>query len=316
MAAHNCIGLIGAGLLGTAIAERLLQAGYGLVVHDVNADRSAMMKELGAESVGCAADVTKECRRTILCLPDSNVVDRVLTSVLPALKPGSFILDTTTGDPVVEAEWGTRLAERHVSLIDATVLGSSQQMRDGEAVMILGGDDASMEKCRDIIEALVPLSFPVGACGSAQSMKLVVNLVLGLNRAALAEGLHFARSQGLDIARTLEILRSGAAYSRIMDTKGEKMIRENFQAQARLSQHLKDVELMLTVAERAVVELPISTIHRDLLKHADNLGFGQLDNSAIVKAWDSFRTRKSYQTMDDAPTQQDERTVTTDNERR
>ena len=132
MAATDRVGLIGAGLLGTAIAERLLHAEYGLVVYDVSADRLAMMRELGADSVARAVDVTEACRRTILCLPNSDVVDQVLTSVLPTLKPGGFILDTTTGDPVAETEWSIRLSERSVSLIDATVLGSSQQMREGK----------------------------------------------------------------------------------------------------------------------------------------------------------------------------------------
>lgn len=290
MAVRERIGLIGTGLLGTAIAERLLDRRFPLTTHDVLAERSEAIRELGAESLPSAAAVVATCRRTILCLPDSNAVDEVLTEVLPTVKPGSMILDTTTGDPAVEASWFNRLAARNARLMDATVLGSSQQMRQGEALMILGGDEADIESCRDIIETLVLSYFHVGPCGSAQSMKLVVNLVLGLNRAALAEGLHFARSQGLNIERVLEILQGGAAYSRIMDTKGSKMIREEFTAQARLSQHLKDVELMLEVASRSNVALPVSETHRELLRRADKLGLASLDNSAIIKAWGSFRT--------------------------
>ncbi|MEZ6092217.1 MAG: NAD(P)-binding domain-containing protein [Pirellulaceae bacterium] len=95
-------------------------------------------------------------------------VDDVLTTILPVLKPGDIILDSTTGDPMLEVAWSERLAER-VRLIDATVLGSSQQMRQREAVMIIGGTEGDIESCRDIVEALVPTYFHVGPCGSGRA---------------------------------------------------------------------------------------------------------------------------------------------------
>ena len=113
-------------------------------------------------------------------------------------------------------------------------------------------------------------------------MKLVTNLVLGLNRAALAEGLAFGRALGLPGEQTLAILRESMAYSRIMDAKGQKMLRRNFKPQARLSQHLKDVRLMLSAAAVAGARLPLSETHRRLLERAESAGFGHLDNSAII----------------------------------
>jgi 3-hydroxyisobutyrate dehydrogenase-like beta-hydroxyacid dehydrogenase len=114
-------------------------------------------------------------------------------------------------------------------------------------------------------------------------MKLVTNLVLGLNRAALAEGLVFGKSLGLDGKQTLHALRSTMAYSRIMDTKGKKMLRNDFKPQARLSQHLKDVRLTLKTAKRAQQKLPLTETHRKLLQQAEAAGLGPLDNSAIIR---------------------------------
>jgi 3-hydroxyisobutyrate dehydrogenase-like beta-hydroxyacid dehydrogenase len=113
-------------------------------------------------------------------------------------------------------------------------------------------------------------------------MKLVTNLVLGLNRAALAEGLAFAQALGLEGAATLEVMRRSMAYSRIMDTKGEKMVLRDFAPQAKLSQHLKDVRLMMEAAE---LTLPLTWAHRALLEKAVALGYGELDNSAVICAY-------------------------------
>jgi 3-hydroxyisobutyrate dehydrogenase-like beta-hydroxyacid dehydrogenase len=115
-------------------------------------------------------------------------------------------------------------------------------------------------------------------------MKLVTNLVLGLNRAALAEGLALAESMDIDLANALEVLRGSGAYSLQMDTKGGKMIAGDYAAQARLSQHLKDVRLMLQSAEGSGLALPLTEAHRRLLELAESLGLGEHDNSAVFEA--------------------------------
>ncbi len=115
-------------------------------------------------------------------------------------------------------------------------------------------------------------------------MKLVTNLVLGLNRAALAEGLVYAKAIGLEADAALTALMQSMAYSRIMETKGQKMVQGDFQTQARLSQHLKDIRLILADAG---MELPLSETHCRLLEIAERAGYGGEDNSAIIKAYDS-----------------------------
>ena len=116
-------------------------------------------------------------------------------------------------------------------------------------------------------------------------MKLVSNLVLGLNRAALAEGLIFSQAMGLDGRAALQVLLGTMAYSRIMDTKGQKMIEGDFRAQARLSQHLKDLRLILQAATEAGQALPLTETHRHLLEIAEAAGFGDADNSAVIEAF-------------------------------
>jgi 3-hydroxyisobutyrate dehydrogenase-like beta-hydroxyacid dehydrogenase len=177
------------------------------------------------------------------------------------------------------------LARRGVSYLDATISGNSAQVREGSVLVIAGGSHKAFVRCRDLWACFALEAIHVGGCGSGARMKLVTNLVLGLNRAALAEGLRFAEALELDIAKTVRVLLASAAYSRIMEAKAAKMVRGDFRPQARLSQHLKDVRLILAAAGAAGASLPLSSVHRRLLEKAVALGFGEVDNSAIIKAW-------------------------------
>ena len=117
-------------------------------------------------------------------------------------------------------------------------------------------------------------------------MKLVANLALGLNRAVLAETLSFAQSTGISPVQALEVLKAGAAYSRVMDDKGEKMLHHDFSVEAKLSQHLKDVRLILASAAAKGAKTPLSTVHRQLLELLEKAGYGESDNSAIIMAYE------------------------------
>ncbi len=279
------LGIIGLGLLGSAMAERLKLAGYELVGWDVAADRRDAFVQLGGRAAGSAAEVAAACDTILLSLPDSKIVEQVIAEIAPELRDGMLIVDTTTGDPDAVEAIGQKPAEQGVSYLDATVAGSSAQAKQGDVIIMVGGDAAAYEAAGDLFGALARQSFHVGPSGAGSRMKLVLNLVLGLNRAALAEGLTFAESLGLEPRRALEILQSSAAYSRVMDSKGEKMLSADFTPQARLSQHLKDVRLMLAAAARAGIELPLSELHRTLLERAEEAGYGAADNSAIIEAF-------------------------------
>jgi 3-hydroxyisobutyrate dehydrogenase-like beta-hydroxyacid dehydrogenase len=161
------------------------------------------------------------------------------------------------------------LAARDVIYLDATISGNSAQVRDGVAVVMVGGDAEAFARCRDVLDALGSEVFHTGPSGSGARMKLVTNLVLGLNRAALAEGIALGEAIGLDPELTLRIMRRSPAYSRAMDVKGEKMIRSEFSPDARLSQHLKDVRLMLAMGAQAGLPMALSEAHRSVLEQAE-----------------------------------------------
>ena len=277
------VGLIGLGLLGSALGDRLLAGGFDVVGFDVDAAAVDRLQSSGGRPASALSEVAMCCRRLLLSLPNSDVSRDVTRELALDCSAGTIVIDTTTGDPVAMAAIGEELQSTGIGFLDATVAGSSAQARDGDVLMLIGGDEADVSACRDIFHALSSSALHVGPSGSGARMKLVVNLVLGLNRAVLAEGLSFARQLGIDPQTALDVLRQSPAASVVMETKGAKMVERDFTPQARVRQHLKDVRLILDAAKDATT--PLSELHAKLLQSLVDRGYGDKDNSAIIRAF-------------------------------
>ena len=280
------IGLIGLGLMGSAMAERFLARGFEVLGFDIDPARLAALVSRGGQAGASVAQLAASCRRIILSLPNSEAVQTLLEQLEPHFRPGQLIVDTTTGCPEVAVAAGHRLAGHRVAYVEGTVSGNSSQVRRGEVLVIASGTAEGIAQCDKLFACFASKVHHVGDWGSASKLKLVSNLVLGLNRAVLAEGLAFAGKLGLKPEQTLAVLRESMGYSRVMDTKGDKMIAGDFEPQARLSQHLKDVRLILSAAEASHARTPLSEVHAQLLQQAESKGLGALDNSAIIRVFE------------------------------
>jgi 3-hydroxyisobutyrate dehydrogenase-like beta-hydroxyacid dehydrogenase len=280
------IGLAGLGLVGSAMAERLKAERFNVIGFDIDPAKNKQLEQLGGVVVNSPAEVAEQADRIILSLPDTDAVLQVVEGpggILDAKKTPNYIIDTTTGEPDKTAALAQRLAGLDIYFLDAPFSGSSQQVRDKEVVFMVGGEKAAFEKCMDIFKALGAKVFYLGASGNGSKAKLAGNLILGLNRLALAEGLVFAAKLGLEPRAFLEMLKVTPAYSVAMDVKGKKMLDGDFTPQARLRQHHKDVSIMLKYAENLEQELPLSKAHLEILEKAIAAGDGELDNSAIIR---------------------------------
>jgi 3-hydroxyisobutyrate dehydrogenase-like beta-hydroxyacid dehydrogenase len=280
MPGRPAVGVVGTGLFGTALAERLLADGFPVYVQNrtrVKADPLLVRGAIWSDNP------LRECRRVVFCLFTTDLVAQVLGKMGEALQPGHIILDTSTSDPQQTTELGKRLSEQNVDYLESPFSGSSEQTRNRQSTALVAGSRTAFDQCDDLWKSLAAKTFYVGSWGSAARMKLVTNLVLGLNRAVLAEGLVFAESVGIARRAALDVLLNSPAYSRIMDAKGPKMVQGEFSPQARLTQHIKDVRLILAEAARGDALLPLSKIHLELLEQAEAAGLGELDNSAIIR---------------------------------
>lgn len=279
------VALIGLGLLGTALAERLLRAGFAVAGYDPDPAASARLQSIAGAPLATAVAAAESASTVFLSLPGPLQVRATIDAIEDSLQPGSIVLDTTTGNPVDVEAVAARLAARGVAYLDCEVGGSSKQLLAGEAILICGGHAPAFQKCREILAALSDRVFHTGAAGTGTRMKLALNIAIGLHRAVLAESLEFARANGIEPERALEILRNSPAYSKAMDVKGHKMLSGDFSPDARLAQHLKDVGLILEIGSQVGARLPLSQLHQSLLNEAVDLGFAAEDNSAILKVF-------------------------------
>ena len=287
MSSTGNIGLIGLGLVGTALAQRLSGAGFGLVGHDRDPARHARLVSLGGESAASPREVAERCERVVLAVYDTAAVEEVVEGaqgLLKAAKPPRLIVDTSTGEPDRLEALAGRLAAHTIAFVEAPLAGSSAQIAAGEATMILGGTAQALRDADDLLRAIAAKRHVAGGAGMGARAKLATNLVLGLNRAALAEGLVFAEAQGLDLEKFLALLLDSPARSAAMESKGPMMIAGNVSPpQSRIAQHRKDLALMLAAAGKRRHSLPLTAAHAALLDAAIVAGDGDLDNAAVIR---------------------------------
>ncbi|MBN1804444.1 MAG: NAD(P)-dependent oxidoreductase [Sedimentisphaerales bacterium] len=284
--ATSNIGLIGLGLVGSAIAERLLAGHFDVTGFDTESSKCEHIENLGAKTADSPAQVAEQTDRVILSLTNTDTVQKVVEGpdgILEASTLPKYIIDTTTGDPDQTKALAQRLKEKDICFLDAPFSGSSRQLMSKEVTFMVGGDKSAYDKCMDIFNALGVMVFYLGDSGNGSKAKLASNLILGLNRLALAEGLVFANRLGLDLKIFIELLKVTPAFSAAMDVKGKKMLDGDFTAEGRLSQHYKDVAIMLEYSKKLGQELPLSKVHSDILKKAIQAGDGDLDNSAVIR---------------------------------
>jgi 3-hydroxyisobutyrate dehydrogenase-like beta-hydroxyacid dehydrogenase len=279
------VAIIGLGLMGEVYARRLLAAGLPVTGFDVDPARRARLAEIGGRPANTIAELTQPARCIIIAVYSTDQVEDVIENhLLPALgdKSNKIVLCMSTCDPDRVAALAARVIPRGIRYLDVPVSGTSDQVRRGDGVALIGGDRAIAEEVGAVLDALFARRFHVGKIGDGGRAKLAVNLILGLNRLALAEGLVFAECLGLDPAAFLAVARGAASYSQVMDTKGEKMVRGDFSPEGRAKQTLKDCHIMLDQAAAVGQKLAMLEVHADVLEACVRTGEADLDNSVII----------------------------------
>jgi 3-hydroxyisobutyrate dehydrogenase-like beta-hydroxyacid dehydrogenase len=291
MTTERTLGIVGLGLLGSALAHRLLSAGFSLHGYDIDSAKTKAFAQAGG-TAGALADVAR-CDVVVLAVFDTaQVEDVVENALIPTLVTGAHktVLCASTCDPDRIAALVARVAPRGIRMIETPVSGSSRQVRDGEGLGLIGGDQEIIDSVADIIDTLYPRFFVMGAAGNAGRAKLAINHMLGLNRLVLAEGLVLAERLGLDPQRILDVARQSAAYSQVMDIKGPKMVSGDYTPQGFIHQSLKDFRLMLDQAGARGQELPLAALNAAVLEACIARGEGERDNAAVIE---EIRRRKA-----------------------
>jgi 3-hydroxyisobutyrate dehydrogenase len=285
---RDTVGLVGIGLMGMAFAHRLRGAGLSVVGFDVDPARLEQLAAIGGEKATSAGEVARRCAITLVVVFSADQADTVIGEIAAALRSASeaklrTLILSITCDPDRTAALAQRAAGAGLRFIEAPVSGTSDQVLRGDGVGLLGGDVPDDADLAAILDALMPRRFHVGKIGDGAKAKLAVNLILNINRLALAEGLVLAERMGLDVETFFDIARGSAAYSQVMDIKGGKMVSRDFTPHGRAAQALKDVRLMLAQAARAGQQLPVCEVAAAVLENCVRHGEGERDSTVVVE---------------------------------
>jgi 3-hydroxyisobutyrate dehydrogenase-like beta-hydroxyacid dehydrogenase len=286
--AGGAVGVIGMGLIGSAVTRRLVAAGIPIAGYDIDAAKLRSLAAHGVRATGSLAELAAAADRFILAVFDTEQVEDVIEGPGGLLEaagdhPGAIYVSLSTCDPERIRALGERVRSRGASLLECPLSGASDQVARGDGVGLVAGDEARVDDIQDILAAICKRRYFLGALGNGNKAKLAINLILGLNRAALAEGLVFAERLGLPLQSFLEVARGSAAHSQVMDVKGGKMIGRDFAPHGKIAQSHKDFSLILAAAHAAGQDLPLAAVYRTLMKGCIDQGEGDWDNSAVIE---------------------------------
>ena len=280
------VGIVGMGFMGQAFTANLLRAGFTLQGFDIDAGRMKEFKKQGGTPVSSAAEAARGARWLLTSLPNSKVVREAVLGpggIAEGAEKGLLLADTTTSRPEDSVSLAAELTRLGIRFLDAAVSGTSTMAWKKDLVVIAGGEPADFEACRSMFEGLAKSAYHMGPVGSGALTKLIINLVLVCNRLGLAEGLVLGMKAGMNMESLLAALKDGAAGSKAMDQKGEKMIKGNFTPESHLTTSLKDVRLMLEQGQRFGVPMFLTGIYAQIAQIGAQIGYAESDPASIVE---------------------------------
>lgn len=273
----DSVGVFGLGLIGGALAGRLLGAAYEVVGLDPSAEACIAFEGHGG-TVGSAEQVWA-ADVVFSCVFDTDQLAELIDGA-PVVS--TVLVSMSTCDPDRMQGLAEAAQVKGITLIEAPISGTSKALALGDVLLLVGGDEAMVEQIAPVLEAMSRQFIHVGAIGNGNRAKLAINLVLGLHRAALAEGMVFAEALGLEAGDFLAMAKASAAYSAVMDSKGQMLVDRDFAPQGRIVQSAKDFNLIRDSATAAGQGLPFTETYLAMMRDALDQGEGDLDNSAIL----------------------------------
>lgn len=281
------IGFIGLGIMGHAMAENLISAGFDTIVWNRTATRADDLVALGATLATSPKDVACQTDIVMVCVSDTPDVEAVVfgpEGVSSGISAGSLIIDHSTISPGATKEFASRIAQQDAYWLDAPISGGSEGAVNGTLSIMVGGDAAQVERSRGYLEAVGTTITHVGPQGAGQLVKAVNQILVVVNQLAVSEALLLAEAGGLDLDATLSAVAGGAAGSWMLSNRGPQMIERDWSPGFTIDLQQKDLRLVLEAAEDLGVPIPGTALVHQLYRALQNQGLGGEGNHALVKA--------------------------------
>jgi len=278
------VGLIGLGNMGTAIAERLLDAGYPVVVHNRTRAKAEALENRGAEVADTPEALVGRADVVITSLPDDAAFEAVATQVVGAARSGTVLVDVSTVSPDVSARIASLAEPAGVEYLRAPVSGNPTVVRAGNLSFIVSGETETLERAEPVLRAIGPTITHVGEAEQARVVKLAINLMIAVLAQVISEALVLGEASGVSREALLEVMGSSAAGAPFVKYKTEPLLRDDFSATFTTALMEKDIDLVLHAAAEAGVELPLAGEMKTHLHAAIESGYGGPDGGGSAAA--------------------------------
>jgi 3-hydroxyisobutyrate dehydrogenase-like beta-hydroxyacid dehydrogenase len=279
------VGFIGLGAMGGPMARNLIKADVPLVVHDIDTSKTA---KLNAEVAGSAKEVASKVERTILIVETTDQAQSVIRGIAEGAKAGHIVVCMSTIDPFAARALAEELAAKGIEMVDAPVSGGTGRAESGDLSVIVGGDAAVVDKCRDLFEVMGSKTFHVGPLGSGLAMKLVNNMLVQVNTVAVAEALVLGVKAGLDPQTIYDVVRVSTGASAAWELRVPRILSGDYAPGGTIDISFKDQELETAFAKRLGVPVLLANVSQQVYQMARAQGLNKEDGSAVVKVFEKL----------------------------
>ena len=292
------IGIIGMGLMGSAIAHRLIERGFKVFLYNRTKGRSDALVKKGAIRMGYPSDLGRKCNFVIISVTDGKVVKEMLfgdNGLVNSNNKRLIVVDTSTILPDDSIYCASLMKKKGYAILQAPIMGGPDATRKGDVITIVSGNKKIVEKSRRILTSYSKKLFNLGnKDGAANFIKLGLNLNIALIAISLAESIVFVKKSKIDPTKFLEILNSTYFKTGLSEIKGPKMIKNNFEPKFFLKNMLKDVQLLNESAKHNGTSLSFASLAEQYFRIASNRGYSELDYTAILKLFGEFNNLVSF----------------------
>ncbi len=287
--ADYTVGVVGLGRMGANIARHLKDVGFPVTsVFDINTKAAtSLAREVGAKAAKKLSDVSAAADYIITVVTDDKAMKNIFSArgdgLLAGKVKGKVFINCATISPATHIEVEKRAAKVGARALEGCMASSITQAREGTLYLMCGGKKPVFDKCRPLLDAMsVDLRY-VGSTGKAAQVKALVNMVMNINTAGLAEGLGMGKALGLDLKLLMEIFSQTGANSRVLETDGEDMVDRDHECYFSAAHAAKDSGIALKIAREKKLDLPLARASKAQFDRMIAIGQGELDKSGVAE---------------------------------
>ena len=276
------VAMVGLGIMGSAIARNLAAAGFSLSGYDVDAGKMAASARDGVRSANSAVGAVGGVQVALTSLPSVAALDETVAQLVANPQPGLVVIEVSTFPIEAKEAARERLSAAGMILLDCPLSGTGAQAVTKDLVVYASGDEAAFGRCRPVFDGFARATHYLGAFGNGSRMKFVANLLVAVHNVAAAEAIVLGAKSGLDPARIIEVIASGAGNSRIFELRGPMMARGVYTPPTATMHVLeKDSGIIAEFARSLGVSTPTLDAAAPLYGEAEREGYADQDVAAV-----------------------------------